>query len=278
MTKTILKWAGNKSKVMKDIIGHFPEDFGDYVEPFAGACGSFINSKVCSNSHNVYLNDANNELINLFELFQQDREKIIKLANSWGKKKQDYLRIREWDKLDDWSKKDKWEKAARTVYLNKLCFNGLFRVNNKSGHFNVPYAAERKSDIIVKEEADSFYDAIKNVDFSSDDYKSFINNRKFKENSLFYFDPPYVDIKNPDKGFEGYLCNFSLSEQIELINLAEHLYSEGHTVVISNSFCRTTQLLYRHHKTYKINVNRSIAAKKESRGKVEEIVVLLSHK
>lgn len=277
MTKTILKWAGNKSRVMKNIIEYFPEDFGDYVEPFAGACGSFINSNVCNSSHNVYLNDANSELINLFKLFQQDRKKIEKLANSWGKKKQDYLRIREWDKLDDWNKKDKWEKAARTVYLNKLCFNGLFRVNNKTGHFNVPYAAERKSDIIIKEEADAFYEAIKNVNFYSEDYKDFITHRKFKENSLFYFDPPYVDIKNPDKGFEGYLCNFNLSEQIELINLAENLCSQGHTVVISNSFCRTTQLLYRHHSTYKINVNRSIAAKKESRGKVEEIVVVLSN-
>lgn len=276
MTKTILKWAGNKSKVMKDIISHFPEDFGDYVEPFAGACGSFINSKVCSESHDVYLNDANSELVNLFKLIQEDRNKIMEIANGWDKDKKSYLEIRSWDKLDSWQNRDKWEKAARTIYLNKLCFNGLFRVNTKTGHFNVPYAAERKSDIVIKKEIDEFYESIKNVEFTSEDYKDFLTNRNFKENSLFYLDPPYIDIKNPDKGFEGYLCNFNLSEQIELINISELLNKKGHTVIISNSLCRTSQLLYRHHKTYEIEVNRSISSKKESRGKVKELVVVLS--
>lgn len=276
MTKTMLKWAGNKSKVMKDIIDHFPDDFGDYVEPFAGACGSFINSKVCSDSHDVYLNDANGELIDLFKLVQMNRSKVMELANSWSKDKKSYLEIREWDRLDCWSNRDKWEKAARTVYLNKLCFNGLFRVNKKTGYFNVPYASERKSDIVIEKESDEFYEAIKKVEFSSKDYKDFLTNHNFKENSLFYLDPPYVDIKNPNKGFEGYLCDFNLSEQIELINIAEVLNKEGHTVIISNSSCRTTQLLYRHHKTYEIEVNRNISANKESRGKVKELVVVLN--
>ena len=276
MTKTILKWAGNKSKVMKSIIPFFPENFTDYVEPFAGSLGSFLHSGVSTSRHDVYLNDLNSEIIDLFLLMRTHFKEIVDIANSYPRDKESFYKIRNWDREDAWKTKDKISKAARTIYLNKLCFNGLYRINPSKGYFNTPYGSERKSDLIKIEEARLFVNATKDINFFSEDCSDFVN-RTFKRNSLFYFDPPYVNVKNPKKDFGGYLGGFGWGEQINLRNLCLELFDKGHNVIISNSMCAETKELYEHFEQHEIKAPRSISRKADGRKPVSEILCTLMH-
>ena len=163
MSRTILKWAGNKSKVMPNIIPYFPSEFGAYVEPFAGALGSFLNSGVDVKEHPTYLNDLNEEVITLYELFRKDWSRVMHIANGLGRDSKSFYEIRAWDREASWPTRDKWEKAARTVYLNKQAFNGLYRTNKNTGFFNTPYCKKaKKGDLVNEQVALSFVEAIEN--------------------------------------------------------------------------------------------------------------------
>ena len=274
MSKTILKWAGNKSKVMPLITPHFPKTFGAYVEPFAGALGSYLNSGVDPLEHDVHLCDLNSEIMNLYELFRQDWHKVMTIANELGRDSKSYYEIRAWDREDSWPSIDMWQKAARTVYLNKQAFNGLYRTNKNTGYFNTPYCKKaKKGDLVNEQVAIEFVKAIENVSIYNESFEDFLQ-RDFGDNALYYFDPPYVDLKNPNVHFEGYQCKFGLAEQIELEEWMENLSKKGHTVITSNSMCPTTKRLYRNYETHTIQVRRSIGAKASSRGMVDEIIAI----
>lgn len=276
MTKTILKWAGNKTKVMPQIIRYFPNNFSNYIEPFAGALGSFLHSSVSTATHEVYLNDLNSEIIDLFLYMKSNYKEIVEKANSLPRDKDSFYEIRGWDRLECWEKRDKIEKAARTIYLNKLCFNGLYRTNPKKGYFNTPYGTHRKNDLLSLEDAKLFVEAIKEVNFSSQCCFEF-SKRKYKQNSLFYFDPPYVDSKNPKKEFGGYIGGFGWEEQVKLRNLAFELYESGHNVILSNTLCNEIQELYKSFKQEIVIAPRSISRKSSGRKPVEEILCMLIH-
>lgn len=275
MNRTILKWAGNKSKVMSLIQEYFPspDNIECYCEPFAGALGSYVNSSFVGKQH-VFLNDLNKEVINLYEVLRSNPKKLMTLANSYKRDKESYYKIREWDRSPEWMDATNLKKASRTVYLNKLCFNGLYRVSKKTGHFNVPYSSERKSPVLTVDVVASFNEKIKNVIFSSDDYEKIcldVLNKKLGK-TLFYFDPPYVDIKDPTKDFQGYMSNFTFKDQERLVDLAKSIKAEGHHVFLSNSYCNTTLNLYKDFTVEEIEVRRNISAKASSRGIVKEIV------
>ncbi len=276
MAKTILKWAGNKTKVMPAIIKYFPGDYSDYVEPFAGALGSFLNSGVSTKEHDVYLNDLNEEIIDLFLLMRNNCQEIVNKANKLPRDKDSFYEIRNWDRLDNWKNRSKVEKAARTIYLNKLCFNGLYRINTKKGYFNTPYGSHRKSDLLAIKDANNFVDATKYVIFSSEDCFDFAR-KAYKPNSLFYFDPPYVNPKDPMKEFGGYLGGFGWQEQLKLRDLCLELYGNGHNVIISNAFCKETQDLYSKFKQNTVTAPRSISRKASGRKSVSEILCTLIH-
>lgn len=271
MTKTILKWAGNKSKVMPKIIPFFPERYERYLEPFAGSLGAFLNSGVSCES---MMNDLNGEIFNLFECVRDDYEKVSELANSIEKSKDNYYKIRNLDRNPTWeSTTDRFEKAARTIYLNKTCFNGLYRINSK-GHSNVPYGSGRKGDVLPLEDAKNFSEKIKNVKFSNLDYKEFLT--KAKSGDLVYMDPPYVDLKDPKKEFNGYVGGFGWKEQEELVEECKRLKAIGCTVIVSNSYCDETLELYKDFDIKIIEAPRSISCKKDGRKPVKEIVAILT--
>jgi DNA adenine methylase len=271
MTKTILKWAGNKSKVMGKITPFFPESFNRYLEPFAGSLGAYLHSGVdCG----VLMNDLNEEVFNLFECVRDDYEKVSELANSIDKSKENYYEVRSLDRDEKWLESaDRFEKAARTVYLNKTCFNGLYRVN-KSGQSNVPYGSSRKGEVLPLAEAKAFSEKIKDVEFSCLDYKQFL--QKARKGDLIYMDPPYVDLKDPKKEFNGYVGGFGWAEQKELIEECKRLRDLGCTVIVSNSYCEETLSLYEDFDIKVIEAPRYISCKKEGRKPVKEIVAILT--
>jgi DNA adenine methylase len=271
MTKTILKWAGNKSKVMKKITPFFPSSYERYLEPFAGSLGAFLHSGV---EGEVLLNDLNEEVFNLFECIREDYKKVCTMANKIDKSKENYYKVRNLDRDKEWlANSDKFEKAARTVYLNKTCFNGLYRINKK-GQSNVPYGTERKGEVLPEKEAKAFAEKIKNVSFSTLDYKKFLE--QAKPGDLIYMDPPYVDVKEPKKEFNGYVGGFGWTQQIELIEECKRLRDLGCTVVVSNSHCKETLELYEDFDIKIIEAPRYISCKKDGRKPVLEIVAILT--
>jgi len=271
MTKTILKWAGNKSKVMPKITPFFPETYERYLEPFAGSLGAFLNSGV---SCETLLNDLNEEIFNLFECTRDDPEKVSKLANAIDKSKENYYKVRNLDRDSEWLESaDRFEKAARTVYLNKTCFNGLYRTN-KNGQSNVPYGSGRKGEVLPLSDAKAFSEKIKDATFSCLDYKEFL--KKARKGDLIYMDPPYVDVKNPKKEFNGYVGGFGWTQQEELIEECKRLRDIGCTVIVSNSHCEETLELYREFDIRIIEAPRYISCKKDGRKPVLEIVAILT--
>lgn len=269
MTKTILKWAGNKSKVMSKISKHFPKEYDRYLEPFAGSLGSFLHSGV---KKPALLNDLNKEIINLFECVREDHKKVSKLANSYPKTKEDYYIIRNYDRQADWLLEDKFKRAARTVYVNKMCFNGLYRIN-KSGFNNVPYGSGRKGEVLPLKEAKNFADAVKNCEFFTLDYDLFLD--KSVKGDLIYLDPPYVDLKDPKKEFNGYVGAFGWTQQKQLIEKCKKLHQNGCHVVVSNSYCDATLELYKDFEINVIEAPRYISRKGSGRKPVKEIVAVL---
>jgi DNA adenine methylase len=271
MTKTILKWAGNKSKVMGKISPFFPNEFERYLEPFAGSLGAFLHSGVESEA---LMNDLNEEVFNLFECVREDYQRVSELANAIDKSKENYYKVRNLDRDDGWlSTANRFEKAARTVYLNKTCFNGLYRVN-KSGQSNVPYGSGRKGEVLPLKEAKAFSEAIQDVEFFSLDYKEFL--KKAQPGDLIYMDPPYVDLKDPKKEFNGYVGGFGWTQQEELIEECKRLRDLGCTVVVSNSHCSDTLELYKDFNIEVIEAPRYISCKKDGRRPVKEIVAVLT--
>ncbi len=273
MSKTILKWAGNKSKVMPAIIPHFPSKFNAYVEPFAGALGSYLNSGIDITKHSIHLNDTNAEIINLYECIRIDSQRVLNIANALKRDETSFYSIRSWDKQPNWRQTyDKWHQAARTLYLNKQAYNGLYRVN-KSGEFNTPYCQKEKvGDLIDNNTLTDFLTMIQHVNFYNEDFDKFLM-RDFGPNTLYYLDPPYVDIKNPTKPFDGYQCSFGLNEQQLIVQHMTRLSGNGHNVVVSNSYCPTTVQLYQGFKQHIIQAPRNISAKVSSRGMIDEILV-----
>ena len=271
MSKTILKWAGNKTKVMSEIVKQFPNQYSRYLEPFAGSLGSFLQFNPSSP---VHLNDLNSEIINLFECVKENYELVVSLANQMDKSKENYYLVRNQDRTPGWLSTNKFVRAARTIYLNKTCFNGLYRVN-KQGFSNVPYGTPRKSNVLPLEEAKAFSEAIQKVNFTSLDYLSFL--QIAKAGDLIYMDPPYVDTKDPLKEFNGYIGGFGWKQQLDLIEECKRLNSIGCAVVVSNSFCDATMELYTNagFDISFIQAPRYISCKKEGRKPVTEIVAKL---
>lgn len=271
MTKTILKWAGNKSKIMPKIVERFPKGYNRYLEPFAGSLGSYLHADVSCEAH---LNDLNEEILNLFECVRDDYEKVVLMANKIEKSKENYYVVRNQDRTDGWLLEDRFVRAARTVYLNKTCFNGLYRVN-KQGFSNVPYGSGRKGDVLPLKDAAAFSQAVQNVHFSCKDYLSFL--QMAKSGDLIYMDPPYVDVKEPLKEFNGYVGGFGWTQQEELVKECQRLQSIGCKVVVSNSHCDATMKLYGDagFDISLVEAPRYISCKKDGRKPVTEIVATL---
>ena len=274
MSKTILKWAGNKSRVMPAIISHFPKDFNAYVEPFAGALGAYLNSGIDIIKHPIHLNDVNAEIINLYECIRLDSQRVLNIANALKRDEASFYNIRSWDKQPDWKQNyDKWQQAARTLYLNKQSYNGLYRINKK-GQYNTPYCQQEKiGDLIDNKTLTDFLSMIQNVNFYNEDFNKFLL-RDFGKNALYYLDPPYVDINNPERPFDGYQCSFGLKEQESIVQHMSRLSSNGHKVIVSNSYCPKTVQLYQGFSQHIIQAPRSISSKASSRGMINEILVI----
>jgi len=267
-----VKWAGGKTQLLEIIQSHLPEFFGRYFEPFVG--GGALLFKLQPRSFSI--NDMNEELICVYKCFQDDllfeelKEELERHENNHSEEY--YYKVRELDKQTDFASLSLVKRAARMIYLNKACFNGLYRVNSK-GYFNVP-SGKKKSvncfDRINFEQLRKFFKQRKAV-ITNVDFEEAVKNAKAGD--FVYFDPPYDTWEDKDS-FTSYDKNtFGKEEQTRLAKVYKRLSDKGVYVMLSNHNTKFIQELYKDFHINVVSAKRMINSKADGRGEVEEVLI-----
>lgn len=273
IAKPFVKWAGGKSGLIASLIPFVPKNFNSYFEPFVGGGALFFylkNQKIL-NSKKIYINDKNSQLINAYKQIKINPHEILEELEILNKKhsEETFYRIRNLDRNSDFYFLSEVFKAARFIYLNKTCYNGLCRYNSK-GHFNTPIGNYKNPKIYDKELIFSVHKALKNVLITNNDFESAL--LKVKKGDFIYFDPPYFPL-NKTSSFVNYTDNFLEKEQIRLYELFKILDFEGVKVLQSNSNTQFIKELYKDFEIIEINSKRAINCKGDRRGKITELII-----
>ncbi len=272
MVKPFLKWAGGKSSLLSQYVKFFPKEIHNYFEPFLGGGAVFFylitNGRI---KGHVTLSDTNSELINVYQVIKDDvKELISALDELRSRHSHDFFYdVRNWDRLGKTSSKVKL--AARTIYLNKTCYNGLYRVNSK-GFFNVPLGRYSKPQIFDEEELINVSRLLQNVEIMTCDYLSI--QHKVKKGDFVYLDPPYHPLSSTSN-FTLYTQNgFSVEDQVRLSEFFETLNKLGVFCMESNSSSPFILNLYKNYNCIEILANRSINSNASKRKKIAETLIL----
>ena len=267
-----VKWAGGKTQLLEVIESHLPETFNRYFEPFVG--GGALLFKLQPKAFSI--NDSNEELICVYkclennELFELLKKELLKHEENHSEKY--YYQVREMDKLEGFNKLPIYVRAARMIYLNKACFNGLYRVNSK-GYFNVPSGKKKVVncfDKITFDNLNLFFKNRKPV-ITNIDFEDAVKNAKTGD--FVYFDPPY-DTWEDKNSFTSYDKNaFGKEEQIRLAKVFKELSDKGVYVMLSNHNTKFINELYKGFHITIVPAKRMINAKADGRGEVEEVIV-----
>lgn len=271
--KPVLKWVGGKRQLLSEIVPLINKKCTTYVEPFIGGGAVLFDIQ----PKKAIINDFNKELINVYKEIKKNPKELIELLKLHEKNNsEDYFyNIRGLDRQDNYSIMSNTEKAARIIYLNKTCYNGLFRVNS-SGQFNSPFGKYKKPNIVN----DSIINAVSKyfnnneITIKSGDYKDAL--KGLKKNSFVYFDPPYMPISS-SSSFTGYTENgFTYKNQQELRDECIKLHKKGIQFVQSNSYCSEILDLYGQIEGFKIKkvpAKRSINSNSLKRGEILEVLI-----
>ena len=267
----VLKWAGGKTQLLPEINKRLPKQFNTYYEPFFGG-GALLFSLLPSSA---VINDLNYELMNVYKCIKHDTQfpKLLKELDRHQSlhSKSYYYLIRDLDCSPYYKNWRDYERAARTIYLNKTCFNGLYRVNKK-GHFNTPIGTEKYKKLYDLDNITNMHEYLKNnnVKILCGSYSSAVKDAKAGD--FVYFDPPY-DYQDGD-GFTSYTADgFTKENQVELFNLFKELSDKGVYVMLSNNNTDFIRDLYKDYNIGVVHAKRAINHKGDGRGAVEEVII-----
>lgn len=267
-----VKWAGGKRQIMDKLKKFVPEEFNTYYEPFVGGGALLFELS----PKKAVINDENSELMTVYQVLTSDHdfEELLKLLNSYEKNHSEefYYQIRNIDKdYKKFQKLTKVQRAARTIYLNKACFNGLYRVNQK-GEFNVPFNKKNKINTYDGQNMTLayVYFQLNNVIIRNEDFEQAL--RDAKKGDFVYLDPPY-DSEHEDT-FNGYTeLGFGKQEQVRLARVFKELSDRGCYVMLSNHNTPLINELYKDYYIHIITAKRAINSKGDKRGRVEEVII-----
>lgn len=270
-----LKWAGGKRRLTHLLITAFPEDFDPkknrFFEPFLGggaltfALGN-RQSDVYVPGRNLHLNDANPDLVNAYKIIRDDVEALVS-------------ELKKFEKLNDadsfyairaTSYTDKIQQAARFIYLNKTCFNGLWRVNSK-GEFNVPFGRYKNPNILDKPNLELCSDRLQKAKISHSNFTKAV--AKASEGDVVYFDPPYIPLTKTAAFSQYAKEDFGVKDQELLAHTVGELTSKGVRVLLSNSDTPLTRQIFgKQLKLRQVLVARTISANASTRKSVHEVI------
>lgn len=269
--KPFVKWAGGKRQIMKDIKKYIPDNYSTYYEPFVGGGAVFFELA----PKKAVLNDYNKELMNVFECIK-DEIRFEKMCNELNHHEANhseeyYYKIRDLDRdKKKFNKIVDYKRAARTIYLNKACFNGLYRVNSKN-EFNVPYGKKEKVNTYEGQNLGIVHCILNfnDIELLSTDFEEAVKNAK--KGDFIYFDPPY---DSDTSTFNSYTEDgFGKEEQVRLFELFEKLDKKGCYIMLSNHNTKLIRDLYKNYNINVIKAKRNINANGKKRGNVEEVLI-----
>lgn len=269
-----VKWVGGKRGLLSQIIPLIPKEFNNYFEPFVGGGAMFFElySLGLLKNKKVYLFDINSELINAYNTVKSNPMELIKSLKKFKEKhsKEFYYEIRAWDREENFLKKSAILRATRFIYLNKTCFNGLYRVNSK-GYHNVPIGNYKNPNICDEETIYSASEALQSAIILNTSYKDVLKHAS--KNDFVYFDPPYYPL-TPTSSFTSYSeFAFLDKEQIELFEVFKKLDKKGCKIAHSNSDTDFIKDLHFEFSIINIQANRFINSKSSGRGKISEVLI-----
>lgn len=261
--RPFLKWAGGKTQLLPEILASFPRTFGRYHEPFLGGGAVFF----ALQPEQAVLSDINDELVETYSALRDYPDAVIQELQQHQADETHFYRVRALDV----SVMSPIEAAARTIFLNRTCFNGLYRVNSK-GIFNVPYGRYANPTIC---NVDNLLAASRALRKANVRYDSVFNmGRRVARGDLVYFDPPY-DPVSATASFTAYAREgFGRAEQIRLAKLFTRLANRGVNVVLSNSDTPFIRDLYRDFKIKSVTARRAINVRADRRGAVGEVIIV----
>lgn len=267
-----VKWAGGKTQLLDKLHELMPKKYNHYYEPFIGG-GALLFSVA---PKDFTINDFNSELVQAYKCFTNkgDFQKLIEKLNYHQEhhSEEHYYEVREMDKSPDFLSLPIYERAARMIYLNKSCFNGLYRVNSK-GFFNVPSGKKKK--VVCYEgtnlhEIEDFFSNSK-LKILNGDFQEAVKN--VQAGDFVYFDPPYDTWEDKDS-FTSYAKNpFGKAEQKRLADVYKELSDKGAFVMLSNHNTEYIRKLYKDFNIHVVKAKRMINSKASGRGNVEEVII-----
>lgn len=270
--KPIVKWAGGKRQIIDKLIERIPQSYNNYFEPFIGG-GALLFELM---PKNAVINDINQELLAIYKCLANEEWFNLMINDLEEHEKNHsedyYYKIREVDRYQEFGNLPIWKRASRTIYLNKSCFNGLYRVNSK-GYFNVPSGKKEKVQTYEKENIIKLHNYFmnENITILEGDFVKAVE--EAKKGDFVYFDPPY-DSFEEKKSFTSYSkYNFTKEDQKKLSEVFKELANKGVYVMLSNHNTKYINELYEGFNINIISAKRMINANSNGRGEVEEVII-----
>ena len=262
--KPFIKWAGGKGQLLPSFVPLLPplNKVNRYFEPFLGGAAVFFYLQ----HPRSYLSDCNADLVELYQVVRDEVEDLIRALSIHRNNETYFYKVR----AQNPESLSAIQRAARFIFLNKTCYNGLYRVNGK-GQFNVPFGNYKNPAICDAEGLRAASIALRGAEISLTDFEQAVAGAKPKD--FIYFDPPYQPISKTSS-FTGYTAGrFDDAEQKRLADLFRRLARRGCSVMLSNSDAPLIRELYADFKITEIQASRAINSKADGRGKITELVI-----
>ncbi len=265
-----LKWVGGKRQLLPELLKRIPIKINRYYEPFIGGGALFFKYQPSSAS----ISDLNPELINVYKVVQCEVEALIEDLKQHFYEEDYFYKIRDLDRSSDYLKLSPVQRASRLIFLNKTCFNGLYRVNSK-GFFNTPFGRYSNPTILDAKNLRACSQVLKNVSISLASFDAIED--KITPKDFVYFDPPYVPLSTTSY-FTSYDSEgFDLEMQNKLFELCERLHIRGVPFMLSNSCSTFVIEKYQKFQIELVSATRAINSKSSARGRIKEVIITNFH-
>lgn len=264
-----LKWAGGKRQLLPEIRKYVPQFYKCYFEPFVGAGAVLFDLQ----PKEAVINDSNGELINCYTVIKNNLEELIVDLSKHSATEDYFYQIREIDRNTKFQELSPVRRASRFIYLNRTCFNGLYRVNS-SGFFNVPYGKYKNpnyQNFELLKTISLFLNQNDITIYNNDFYRALAGAEK---DDFVYLDPPY-DPLNKTSSFTSYQADaFGREEQVRLKNTFDELNARGCKLLMSNSSTEFIEELYQDYKIIRVKASRAINSNASLRGQIDEFLIM----
>jgi DNA adenine methylase len=268
LPRPFLKWAGGKAQLIPHLLAHAPAHFQTYHEAFLGNGALFFHLQRTGRLRRAVLSDQNAELIDTYRAVRDQVEEVIRLLAQFPYDRAFYDQLRA---QDPWAM-SLAERAARMIYLNKTCYNGLYRVN-RQGQFNVPFGRYKAPKYLDEANLRAVARALENVALHCAPFEAVLE--RATAGDWVYFDPPYVPRSRTANFTAYYPGGFSLRDHERLRDVCIALVQRGVAVTLSNADVPAVHLLYDRPEfaRHVVRARRSISAKRQGRGEVNELII-----